>query len=132
MGAEALGRGAAVVIGIEQSGRACAMIQQNWQKVSTSHQVFQVLRGDVLAHLKKLADQPFDRIYFDPPYASPLYQPVIAAIAQSHLLAPDGELAVEHGSTNWQLDPIAGLEMCREKVYGHTALTFYRRQETER
>ncbi|NJP09526.1 MAG: 16S rRNA (guanine(966)-N(2))-methyltransferase RsmD [Leptolyngbyaceae cyanobacterium RU_5_1] len=96
MGAEALCRGAALVIGIEQSSRACAVIQQNWQQVAQPDQSFQVIRGDVVKKLSMLAGQPFDRIYFDPPYASELYEPVLAAIAAHQLLHPDGELAVEH------------------------------------
>lgn len=125
MGAEALCRGAAEVVGIEQSGRACSIIKQNWQQVAREEQQFRVLRGDVVVKLKTLSGEQFDRIYFDPPYASNLYQPVLEAIAQLELLAPTGEIAVEHDSQFWQAPQIPGLEICREKVYGNTALTFY-------
>ena len=96
MGAEALCRGAIAVVGIEQSHRACAVIQQNWQQVATDDQTFQVVRGDVVKKLPTLANQQFDRMYFDPPYASDLYEPVLTAIAQFELLDVNGELAVEH------------------------------------
>lgn len=125
MGAEALCRGASAVVGIEQSGRACAIVQENWKKVSQPEQTFQVLRGDVVQRLKTLEGQQFDRIYFDPPYASDLYQPVIEAIARYQLLAPMGELAVEHSPDLWTVETIPPLKICREKVYGNTALTFY-------
>jgi 16S rRNA (guanine(966)-N(2))-methyltransferase RsmD len=125
MGAEALCRGAKEVVGIEQSGRACAMIKQNWQQVAAPGQTFQVIRGDVVSQLNKLNRQSFDRIYFDPPYASNLYHPVLEAIAADHLLATDGEIAVEHDPKIWQALPIPGLEICREKTYGKTVLTFY-------
>lgn len=128
MGAEALCRGAASVTGIEQSGRACGVIRENWQQVAQPHQTLQVIRGDILQKLPRLAGQSFDRIYFDPPYASDLYQPVLAAIAQHRLLASSGELAVEH-SPDRPLNPIAmagvQLAIVRTKVYGGTALTFY-------
>src|SRR5579883_2860681 len=90
MGAEALCRGAVTVVGIEQSARACTVIRQNWQQVATDGQTFQVLRGDVRQRIKTLTGQQFDRIYFDPPYASDLYDPVLAAIAALNLLAPAG------------------------------------------
>lgn len=125
MGAEALCRGANVVVGIEQSGRACSIIRQNWQQVAQPGQAFKVLRGDVITRLKILEGQLFDRIYFDPPYASGLYLPVLEAISSYQLLAPAGELAVEHDPKLWQAIPKSGLEICREKVYGSTALTFY-------
>lgn len=123
MGAEALCRGAKVVVGIEQSGRACAIIRQNWQRFAQSDQEFQVLRGDVLTRLPSLGE--FDRIYFDPPYASGLYQPVLEAVSQSNLLSFAGEMAVEYSPKRWQPISIASLKICREKHYGSTSLVFY-------
>lgn len=134
MGAEALCRGAGCVVGIEQSPRACAVIRENWQQVATGNQTFRVLQGDVLKQLKTLAGQSFDLIYFDPPYTSDLYQPVLSAITHYHLLTPAGELAVEHCRDprkherlgkchDWQ--PPSELQLCRQKIYGRTALSFY-------
>jgi 16S rRNA (guanine(966)-N(2))-methyltransferase RsmD len=126
MGAEALCRGAKEVVGIEQSKPACAIALQNWQKVASPEQTFKIIRGDVVRRLPDLSEKTFDRIYFDPPYASPLYKPVLEAIAQSQILDRDGEMAVEHDAKSWQAIEIAGWEICREKSYGKTALTFYR------
>lgn len=126
MGAEALCRGASLVVGIEQSSRACSIIQHNWRQFTGPEQQFQLLRGDVVQRLATLAGQQFNYIYFDPPYASDLYQPVLDAIAHYQLLAPTGELAVEHSPTDWRVEPVSTLEVCREKTYGNTALTFYR------
>ncbi|HLO49809.1 MAG TPA: 16S rRNA (guanine(966)-N(2))-methyltransferase RsmD [Kamptonema sp.] len=125
MGAEALCRGADVAIAIEKSAKACTIIRQNWQQVANSSQQFQILQGDVVSQLQKLAGQQFDRIYFDPPYTSDLYQPVLEAIATLQILAPDGELAVEHSPELPPVAPLSSLEICRQKVYGNTALTFY-------
>ncbi|MBD2387547.1 16S rRNA (guanine(966)-N(2))-methyltransferase RsmD [Cylindrospermum sp. FACHB-282] len=125
MGAEALCRGASLVVGIEQSSRACAIIQQNWQQVAGTEQKFQVLRGDVIQQLKNLSGRQFDRIYLDPPYASGVYEPVLEAIAQVQLLEPRGEIAVEHSPQGWTPPEIPTWEICRQKVYGNTALTFY-------
>jgi 16S rRNA (guanine(966)-N(2))-methyltransferase RsmD len=131
MGAEALCRGASLVVGIEQSIRACAIIQQNWQQVANAEQKFQILRGDALQWLPKLSGQQFDKIYFDPPYASHLYKPVLEAIAQYQLLEKSGEIAVEHSPQNWTSPIIPPWEIIREKVYGNTAVTFYR-ERTEK
>lgn len=126
MGAEALCRGAALAVAIEQSSRAVAIVQHNWHQVAQPEQRFQVVRGDVVKRLPQLVGQSFDRIYFDPPYASGLYQPVLAAIGQYHLLAVGGELAVEHSRDRMDWSVPEGWEVCRQKVYGNTALTFYR------
>lgn len=125
MGAEALCRGASVVIGIELSGKAHAVIQQNWQQVAKPEQKFQLIRGNVLQRLPLLVGQQFDRIYFDPPYASNLYEPTLTLIDQYQLLAPAGELAAEHSPTNTLPEQIGTLVKERQKTYGTTALTFY-------
>jgi 16S rRNA (guanine966-N2)-methyltransferase len=128
MGAEALCRGARMAIGIERSIAACTIIEQNWAKVAGETQSFQLLRGDVVKKLADLNGQKFDRIYFDPPYAGELYQPVLTAIDLHELLAPSGELAVEH-SPNLQISVLPAslltLELCRYKEYGNTAISFY-------
>ncbi|MGF1460056.1 MAG: 16S rRNA (guanine(966)-N(2))-methyltransferase RsmD [Leptolyngbyaceae cyanobacterium] len=124
MGAEALCRGASMVIGIEQSGIACRTIEQNWKKVAKVHQAFSVIRGDVRQQLSKLSTQPFQHIYFDPPYHAGLYEAVLTAIAQHHLLSSEGELAVEH-DVQWTASNFPGLALHRQKQYGRTVLSFY-------
>lgn len=125
MGAEALCRGATEVVGIEQNNRACSIIRQNWQQLAQPNQKFRLLRGDVVTRIKSLAAENFDLIYFDPPYANKLYQPVLEAIADIQLLTPTGELAVEHDPKTWKAIAIAGLAIRQQKIYGNTALTFY-------
>ncbi|NJL01059.1 MAG: 16S rRNA (guanine(966)-N(2))-methyltransferase RsmD [Spirulinaceae cyanobacterium SM2_1_0] len=126
MGAEALCRGAATVVGIEQAGRACQISRHNWQQVARVEQEWRILRGDVRQRLLDLSGQVFDRIYFDPPYDSGLYETVIAAIATEQILAPDGELAVEYSADCWQAGAIASLAPSRHKHYSRTSLVFYR------
>ncbi len=143
MGAEALCRGASLVVGIEQSGRACAVIRENWQRIARPDQNWQVLRGDVGRRLPKLT-QTFDRIYFDPPYDGGIYEKVLGAIASktthipvvdnseketatiAPLLALDGELGVEHAPTQMLPQEIHGIIAQRTKIYGNSAVTFYR------
>jgi 16S rRNA (guanine(966)-N(2))-methyltransferase RsmD len=125
MGAEALCRNALEVVGIEQNPQACTIIRQNWQKIGHPAQKFRVLRGDVLTRLSSLRGESFDRIYFDPPYASNLYERVLEGIVGDSLLSVDGEIAVEHDPKIWQAMEIPGLVICRSKIYSNTALTFY-------
>lgn len=129
MGAEALCREAKEVVGIERSGRACEIIKHNWQKVARPDQKFRIIKGDAIAKLETLKGERFDRIYFDPPYESKLYKPVLEAIANWQLLDRAGEIALEHDSRHWEGITVPGLEILREKVYGNTALSFYMKSE---
>jgi 16S rRNA (guanine966-N2)-methyltransferase len=126
MGAEALCRGATVVVGIEKHSKACQIVQHNWQQVASLGQSFQVIQGDVLVKIKNLAGRQFDYIYFDPPYDSYLYLPVLKAIASLQLSPSHGAIVVEHDTKLWQAATISGLEIYRQKSYGKTSLTFYR------
>lgn len=125
MGAEALCRGASRVVGIEQYGKACKVIEHNWQQVVTPPQTYELLKGDVLVKIKKLTGQQFDWIYFDPPYDSYLYLPVLKAIASLKLVTTEGAIAVEHNPKLWQAKQIPGLKIYRTKSYGNTTLSFY-------
>ena len=125
MGAEALCRGASEVVGIEKNGRACTIIKQNWQQIAKPEQQFKVWRGDVIVKLKSLVGEKFDLIYFDPPYDSYLYLPVLKSIAKYQLLSSTGKMAVEHNPKLWQATEIPGLQISRTKTYGNTTLTFY-------
>ena len=152
MGAEALCRGAISAVAIEQFGRACQLIEANWNKVRQPEQRIQVIRGDAIRSLATLAGESFDAIYFDPPYASPLYQPVLNAIAHFNLLAEGGEIAVEHDRdrqdflladtigrsqslprTSQVQQPSTTSNACfecyRTKIYGRTAISFFRHPE---
>ncbi len=132
MGAEALCRGATAVVGIEQSAAACQIVQQNWQKVAQTDQSFQVIRGDVIKHLQHIAsdgsnqgglEDGFDCVYFDPPYASGLYHPVLNQVA--HCLSAQGEVAVEYSAAHWQPTQLPeNLKITKEKRYGSTHLVF--------
>ena len=128
MGAEALCRGAAKVVGIEKSTYACKIIRENWQKVSNSTQEFKILKGDVLLRLKSLIGSKFDLIYFDPPYEAEYYNQVLKTIADYQLLVPNtGQLAVEYDPKKSPLDDDNNktLELIQTKYYGRVALNFY-------
>lgn len=131
MGAEALARGAATVTGLEKSGRAWAVVRDNWRAIARPDQTIAPLRGDAIALLGKLTG-PFDLIYFDPPYdAQDLYDRILPLLAQRQLLAPDGELAIEYDPHRWRAIACGPLEPVRTKDYGNTAIAFYRWSSTE-
>ncbi|MEM6252790.1 MAG: 16S rRNA (guanine(966)-N(2))-methyltransferase RsmD [Cyanobacteria bacterium P01_D01_bin.156] len=125
MGAEALCRGASVVVGIEQSGAACRIVQTNWKMVAKPEQTFQILRGDVTKKLQSLTLEPFDLVYFDPPYAAGLYDNVLKTLAKKSLLAPGATVTAEYTPDHWQPKSIPGLELARTKRYGLTHLAFF-------
>jgi 16S rRNA (guanine966-N2)-methyltransferase len=127
MGAEALCRGAKTIVGIERDPQACEIAAANLKKLTKPDHKVLMIRGHVLKKMPTLLSQcgglPFDRIYFDPPYAGELYEPVLSAIVEYGLLSEYGELAAEHAVG--KVLEVPGLTICREKKYGKTAVTFF-------
>jgi len=124
IGAEALCRGVSFLIGIEQNRRACQIIRGNWQNLATSKQQWRLIQGDVRQKLTDLQGQQFDFIYFDPPYASELYNTVLNQIYNLNLLTQNGEIAIEHDSKQWHYQQLNQLIVIQQKKYGNTALSF--------
>jgi len=126
MGAEALVRGANQVVGIELSAIACRLVNENWQKFAKPEQKFQVIKGDAIKILPKLAPKFFDLVYFDPPYQSDLYTPVLKALPP--LLADDALVIAECDRLRPLPDVMGELVCGDRRQYGQTALVFYQLQ----
>ncbi len=121
MGAEALARGAKLVVAIDVNPHACKVITQNLGKLSTPDR-FCVIKIDAIKGVEKLTDK-FDLIYFDPPYASNLYLPVlerIGGICHTHT-----KIAVEHSSSYPLPTTIGELHQTDRRLYGQTCLSFF-------
>jgi 16S rRNA (guanine966-N2)-methyltransferase len=127
VGIEALSRGARHAVFVEQSPRACAVIEANLLELGISDQASLICR-DVHAALKQLASDtaPFDLIFFDPPYASGLYSPVLSSLGQSVVLAEAAVVVVEHRAKLPLESDYGKLTRFRQLKQGDSALAFYR------
>ncbi len=124
IGAEALCRGASLVVGIEQSRAACRVIQANWRKVATFDQTYQVIQSEARRALKRgLVQQVFDYVYLDPPYESEWYEQCL--LLMEPLVHSSSLIMAEHRRSE-PLQPLIGsLTQLECRVYGETGLTLY-------
>src|SRR3989442_9295084 len=100
VGIEALSRGAAQVVFVDQSRKMCALIQTNLAALSVDEDKIDVVTAEASEFLRRHAKkepQPFDVIYFDPPYAND-YEAVLNYVSEDApiLLTGDGVMIVEH------------------------------------
>jgi 16S rRNA G966 N2-methylase RsmD len=72
----------------------------------------------------------FDVVYLDPPYASDLYEPLLALLGEGPLLAEGGVVVAEHFHKRPLPETIGALTRTREKRVGDHVLSFYRRGGT--
>ncbi len=134
IGIEALSRGAAEVVFIENHAPAVTLIRRNLESlgVTTGVSVLPVdaLRGlALLAARRNSGASAFDHIFLDPPYAAAEdYSRVLEFLGSADLLAPGGIVIAEH-RRNFDLPEEPGaLRRFRVLRQGDAALSFYRRR----
>lgn len=128
-GFEALSRGAAMVEAIEASASVARVIESNVKTLGFDWgYVLHVLKLETWLGLpgnQSEADRPqarFDIIIVDPPYAK-LDVDLLGRLAR--FLSPKATMVVSHSSK--LPSPVLELtELARHKVYGDTALSFYK------
>jgi 16S rRNA (guanine966-N2)-methyltransferase len=130
IGLEALSRGASRVVLVDQAAPAVAALRANADLLRSAGGVVRIFRQDALAALPALAasGERFDLVYLDPPYASDLYEPALAA--SEALVAEDGLVIAEHFHKRALPETIGRLARTREVRVGDHRLSFFARSET--
>ncbi len=126
MGIEALSRGAAEVVFVEQSRQALKVLQRNLERCGIDSG-YRIVAGDLFHELPRLnaVGERFDLIFFDPPYFRDLYRRTLTLIGKSRLLAPDGILAADHFKKTEIPDTAGRLTRSRMVRQGDSVLSFY-------
>lgn len=127
VGIEALSRGARRVFFVDDSRESLRVIKQNIEHAGLPEQAV-VVASKAESFLTKSTDQ-FDVVFLDPPYRLEL-QPLLDALAASHLLKQDGIVIAEHFKKQKSPEQAGRLSLYREARYGDTILAFYKVQET--
>jgi 16S rRNA (guanine966-N2)-methyltransferase len=129
LGIEALSRGAASVVAVEQDRTTARTIADNatlcGMQASLSIEV-----APVLVALSRLKGREFDLVFLDPPYGNGEVDSVLAALAKLGLVAPGGWVVVEHGRRD-EIHAPADLEVALERRYGDSLLTLLARPRAE-
>ncbi len=80
LGLEALSRGAAYLLAIDNNPLACKALQQHGETLGVSRQVFSVVNGNSLQKVAQHS-QNWDIVFVDPPFNGELLAEAIAALA---------------------------------------------------
>lgn len=118
IGIEALSRGAARAVFVENNRRAVACIQENLKATHLEEQA-QVFGCDVLSAIAKMhGEKPFDIIFMDPPYRKGLEMETLAALAKSGLADAHTTIIIEAMKDKSFADAEElGYRITREKLY---------------
>jgi 16S rRNA (guanine966-N2)-methyltransferase len=133
-GIEALSRGAAEAVFIEKDQGAAAVIDANLRATGLAGPSALVVRWDVIRWLEEpKADQRFGIVLVDPPYAETetLARVLDRLGAPDAPLTADARVVAKHFWRDRPPERIGMLAAERERRFGETALTFYRREGAE-
>jgi 16S rRNA (guanine966-N2)-methyltransferase len=126
---EALSRGAERAVLVEEARGALAALRANIDTLGVGERAT-VVAARVESALGRLAatGSRFGLVFADPPYAAAAAEgsAVLGALVGQGLLWPGAWIVLEHASRDAAPVPPAGLELRFSRVYGDTALTFYR------
>ena len=118
IGLEALSRGAAHAVFVENNKKACACIEENI-RFTRFEEHSRLLATDVLSALRRLeGNESLDYIFMAPPYRSLMEQDVLAYLASSSLLKEDAIIIIEAAmETDVSYLQQLGFVVVREKKY---------------
>jgi 16S rRNA (guanine966-N2)-methyltransferase len=129
-GIEALSRGAAHATFVERDPAAARVIVANLARTHLADRAT-VVTADALAWLRRsgiASGDAYAIVFADPPYAD--HDVLVGALeALDPVLAPGARVVAKHFWREVPPGAIGLLASERERRFGETALTFYRRQE---
>ena len=116
---EALSRGAARAVLVENNRRAAECIRTNLETTHFTDKA-ELMLCDVMTAIRRLEDQHrvFDFIDMDPPFRKDRERAVLERLAGSPILTPDTLIIVEAaGETEFDYIADLGYRLIKEKVY---------------
>lgn len=142
VGIEALSRGGSHVSFVDKSQKMGSLIKANLKSLEVENSSVDVVEGEALTFLRELAKgpgpslsvglvprlaEPFDIIFFDPPYAAD-YEAVLNYVGEqaTRFLKKGGLMIVEHEKRRELDDSFGGLQRFRILKQGDSCLSFYR------
>ena len=125
LGIEALSRGAKRAVFVDESDKACKLINENLRRTRLE-QEGTVVRGDYLAYLGRCREK-FNIIFLDPPYAEVFLENALKRITEIDILQSGGIIVTERPvgkelSFEWE-----GYTRSKDYKYGNTLVTLFRK-----
>lgn len=125
VGIEALSRGAARAVFIDEGARACQTIRENLELAGLQHGA-SVLRLDVMKALEKERLGGFDYVYVAPPQHRGLWSRTLQALdRQLGWVNPDGWVVAQLSPREFLEPSLERLTLFDQRKYGQTLLAFY-------
>ena len=133
LGMEALSRGAAWALFIDQSPKAIDLIVRNLKLCGLEAQGF-ALRKDLLKGFPRrhrLLEEKMDLVFVDPPYRKGMILPVLEELSNLRILGSPATLVAQSEQKEVLPPHVRDLQLAKSRVYGETRITLYRHEGQE-
>ncbi|MGB2705680.1 MAG: 16S rRNA (guanine(966)-N(2))-methyltransferase RsmD [Candidatus Omnitrophota bacterium] len=129
-GIEALSRAAHSVIFVDNNINCIRAIKANLTVLGEDREIPQVLKTDAVRAISRFQKKgrKFDIIFLDPPYYKGLAKNSLIKINACDILSQHGFVVVEHFKKDALPEKAGDIFLFKEKRYGDTAVSFYRRK----
>ncbi|MCX5716111.1 MAG: 16S rRNA (guanine(966)-N(2))-methyltransferase RsmD [Candidatus Omnitrophica bacterium] len=131
LGLEAISRGAASCVFIDNNVRCIDAIKYNVESLKLPQSVkTEVILQDAFWYIREVAKKglQFGLIFLDPPYHKELIKKSLILLDNYNIITPSSYVIAEHyRKDDLPADEeLKNLELCRQEKYGSTILSFYR------
>jgi 16S rRNA (guanine(966)-N(2))-methyltransferase RsmD len=127
LGFEAISRGAARVVFVEQSRRVVRGLRQRLEVLgldeSSEVRILAIDAKKAIGRLKNEGEERFDLVFLDAPYEKGDRVGTLTALFSAKILSEHARVVVE-GPKRHALPPLPGIHILDERDYGDTKLTW--------
>ncbi len=126
IGFEALSRGAAEVVFVENDPACVSILNANSAALGVLS--CSVVRQDAQEALRRFsrAGGRFDLVFLDPPYRQDLAKKTLQTLSECAIVSRDGLVVAQHHRKEILPDALGDLHLLRSFSYGDTVLSVYR------
>lgn len=123
---EAISRGAKKAVCLDNDKRSTDIVKKNADALEFT-EYCEIINISCFDYMERVREK-FDIIFLDPPYNKGFVEPVLAKIIEKDILSDEGIIVLESDGTDFHGD-VDGLETYRQRKYGRTFITVYRKQQ---
>jgi len=125
VGLEALSRGVAELVMVENNSQGLPVIKANIESLGLSNcELFPMETEEAIGVLAK-NKKKFEVIFLDPPYYQGLPKKTLQLLSACDILAPAGLIIIQHFTKDNLPDELGGLILLKRYKYGSTLLSLY-------
>jgi len=126
LGIEALSRGAAHAVFVDQAKAALSAIRRNIRDLGLEDHT-RVIHWNILNNLNclKLERDTFDLVFLDPPYETNAVTPALTGLLSCGALTAGARVIIEHSSREPIVQPMDKLILMDQRRFGKTLVSFF-------